>query len=189
MASPGDYCVFEQALPPPFRTVQVSRDEVERLGISQSFIEATVRSGSLCGCTHLRNQDKLLCWELDPSARCLTVREVQLLPSYIRLNCPCGRLVKLIAYSGCFLVQVIANAEQQPEACQWVFTFELLPAVCSYTLDEKLTLVLFSQTGSLIKLTIDTSHPRGCLYAPRETTDRIQYPLSQAIPGTLSQIF
>lgn len=76
MGALGDCCVFEQALPPPSRTIQVSKDQADPLGTSQSFIEATVRTGSLCGCTHLQGQDKMLCWELDPSIRCLTVREV-----------------------------------------------------------------------------------------------------------------
>ena len=80
MASSSDCCVFEQALPSASRTVQVSKDAAGPLSDSQSFIQATVRAGGLCGCTHLHPQDKLLCWELDPSARCLTVREVHAYP-------------------------------------------------------------------------------------------------------------
>jgi hypothetical protein len=76
MAGEQELCVVEQALPAQSRTVQVSRDDAVESG-NQSFIEATVKAGSLCGCAQLQS-GRLLCWELDPSARCLTVREVQL---------------------------------------------------------------------------------------------------------------
>ena len=81
-------------------------------------------------------------------------------------------------------LQVIADQDWQPEACQWRFAFDLLPAVCSYTHQDVLTLVLFARDGSVLTLAIGTA-PRqhGCLANPRETTERCQYPLASALPG------
>jgi hypothetical protein len=81
------------------------------------------------------------------------------------------------------MVQVVPASDQQPSACQWIFTFDVLPAVCSYQQRQTVNIILFGQDGSLLQLVIETSDPKGCLFDPRKSTERIQYPLSQILPG------
>eukprot|EP00892_Ulva_mutabilis_P004575 jgi/Ulvmu1/248/UM001_0252.1 len=156
MFRPG-HAVFEQALPPQTRTVQVSSDARVPQPESTSCIGKAVSAGSLSGAIALMQPGRALCWELEPAERCLTVREV------------------------------IADQDWQPEACQWRFAFDLLPSVCSYSHQDIVTLLLFARDGSVITLSIGTApRPQGCLANPRDTTERSQYPLASALPGPVT---
>ena len=165
-----------------FRLVKMQQDRSAT--VSRSFKQLCERGvcvaahicilrTSCCAGNWIRVPDALL------YARC-TPTLVHKIKSSLLIEWSVDREVTLL------LVQVVANADQQPPACQWDFTFELLPAVCSYTQGHIVTLVVFSQAGALLQLAIDTSQPSGCLHDPHETTDRVQFPLSHILPGTLT---
>lgn len=84
----------------------------------------------------------------------------------------------------CCTVQVIADQDWQPEACQWRFASDLLPGICSYAHQDVVNLVMFTRDGSVLILSIGTA-PRqhGLLASPRETTERSLYPLASSLPG------
>lgn len=70
------HAVFEQALPPQTRTVQVCSDARAPQTDSLSCIGTAASAGSLSGAARLLQPGRALCWELEPAERCLTVREV-----------------------------------------------------------------------------------------------------------------